>query len=67
MIVTEDNYQEVFDDLKSKGSDPVLFALTDKGYEKLSENNVKLLEIIIIDKANLKSYKTYYGETNQVE
>jgi hypothetical protein len=33
IIITEENYKQVFDDLKKKNKDVVLFGLTDDGYE----------------------------------
>jgi len=36
IVINKDNYQEVFDKLTADGKQPVLFALTDKGYQASS-------------------------------
>ena len=37
-IITSDSADEVFEKLKAGGVDPVLFGLTDDGYEALAKN-----------------------------
>jgi len=60
IIITEDNYQEVFDRLKKEGKNVVLFGLTDAGYENLSLNlndirtHIQQKNVIII------AYQNYY-------
>lgn len=60
-VITADNYQEVFDKIRSSGLEPVLFGLTAEGYENLSLNlnDVRALiqqyqEIVVIYE---RSYK----------
>jgi len=60
VIVTRDNQEEVFKELESKNTTPVIIGLTDKGYENLSVNNAKILSLIQIYKKLIESYKKYY-------
>jgi hypothetical protein len=60
IIVTEDNYKKVFEDLKKKKKDVVIFGLTDDGYEVLSMNNAQVRNYIILQGYVLKKYKEYY-------
>ena len=60
IIVTENNYKKVFEDLKKKKKDVVIFGLTDDGYEVLSMNNAQVRNYIILQGYVLKKYKEYY-------
>jgi len=63
-VVTEKNAQEVFDKLREKNYDPVIFGVTDDGYEILSVNRAKLLQLVQQQKAIILAYKEYYEKTN---
>ena len=59
-IVTEQNFTEVMEKLKSQNINPVLFALTDDGYEALSLNFADI-KIYIDDKNSVYlGFKEYY-------
>lgn len=60
IIVTEENYKQVFEDLKKKKKDIVIFGLTDDGYEILSMNNAQVRNYIILQGYVLQKYKEYY-------
>ena len=60
IIITEENYKQVFDDLKKKNKDVVLFGLTDDGYETLAVNFAQVRKYIILNKNILHKYKDYY-------
>ena len=60
IIITEENYKQVFDDLKKKNKDVVLFGLTDDGYETLAVNFAQVRKYIILNKSILQKYKDYY-------
>ena len=64
-VVTEKNAQEVFDKLREKNYDPVIFGVTDDGYEILSVNRAKLLQLVQQQKAIILAYKEYYEKTNE--
>ena len=60
IIINEENYANVFADLKKKNKDVVLFGLTDDGYETLAVNFAQVRKYIILNKNILKKYKDYY-------
>ena len=59
-IITSDNADEVFAKLKAGGVDPVLFGLTDDGYEALSKNFAQIRAYMLQQDEIIKSYKEYY-------
>ena len=60
IIITEENYKEVFDKLKKHNKSVVLFGLTDDGYETLAVNFAQVRKYIILNQNVLKKYKDYY-------
>jgi len=60
ILITEDNYAEVFAQLKEKNADVVLFGLTDDGYETLSKNFAQIRSYIIKQNEIISQYKNYY-------
>ena len=59
-IITSDNADEVFEKLKAGGIDPVLFGLTDDGYEALAKNFAQIRAYMLQQDEIIKSYKEYY-------
>ena len=66
IIITSDNAEEVFNRLKEKNIDPVLFGLTDDDYETLAKNFAQIRAYIIKQNITLEEYKKYY-ESNTKE
>ena len=64
-IITSDNADEVFEKLKAGGVDPVLFGLTDEGYEALSKNFAQIRAYMLQQDEIIKSYKEYYEGTKK--
>jgi hypothetical protein len=64
MLITRENYQQVFDELSKNKKDVVLFGLTDDGYEALSLNTSDILRIIEQKNAVIAAYQGYYEKTN---
>ena len=60
VIITKDNYEEVFEKLKKGGDDIVLFGLTDSGYEQLAINFAQIRKYIMLNRNVLMQYKKYY-------
>lgn len=60
VIVTRDNVQEVFDALEKSGSDPVIFGLTDRGYENLSIDFSEIRNFISTQRNIIIQYQEYY-------
>jgi len=59
-VITEDNIEEVFKELKSREKNIVLFSLSDTDYEAMSLNFSRIRNYIIINNEILKKYKNYY-------
>lgn len=59
-IITKDNAEKVLSDLEASGEDPVLFGLTDKGYEDLSIMFSEIRNFISIQRNIIEKYKDYY-------
>jgi len=64
VIITPDNYEEVFNELAKKGQPIVLFGLTDKGYENLSLNLSDIRAYIQQQQAIIVAYEGYYKQSN---
>ena len=60
IIINSENAEEVFAKLKEKGTDPVLFGLTDDEYEDLSMNFAQIRNYIIQQGFVIDKYKEYY-------
>lgn len=60
IVITADNYQEVFQEMKDSGQDQVLFGLSDDDYEKLSLNLLELRNFIYQQRVIIEQYKNYY-------
>lgn len=63
VIITEGNIQEIFQQLRSEGNQPVLFALTTENYENLGINQAEFLRLIREQRAVIVAYRNYYEET----
>ena len=64
-IITSDNAEEMFAKLKEKNLDPVLFGLSDDGYEALSKNFAQIRHYIQKQNLIIESYKNYYEPSNK--
>ncbi len=64
IIITPDNYEEVFNDLAKKGRPIVLFALTDKGYENIALNLSDIRGYVQQQQAIIAAYEGYYLKSN---
>lgn len=67
IVITEENYKQVFEDLKKKKKDVVLFGLTDDGYEVLAVNLAKVRKYIVLNKDVLEKYRDYYEKKKEEE
>jgi len=64
IVVTPENADDVFEYLKEQGSDPVIFGLTDRGYEELSIDFLKIRQHINTQRNILLRYKEYYEDSS---
>ena len=62
-VITEKNWEKVFAELVKKKYDPVIFGVTDDGYQILSVNNAKVLQVVMQQKAVIEAYEQYYERT----
>ena len=60
IIITTKNADEVFKKLEEQGIDPVLWGLTDKDFELLAKNFVRIRNQLKITNDLLDKYKEYY-------
>jgi len=60
IIITKENFETVMKDLVDKNMDPVVFALTDEGYEQLSLTIAEIRNLLATQKSIIARYKEYY-------
>jgi len=65
ILITRENYQQVFEELAKNKKDIVLFGLSDDGYEALSLNNSDLMRVLEQKNAIIAAYKNYYEKSTQ--
>lgn len=58
-IVTEENIEEVFAQLRADGQNLALFALTDTGYENLGLNISDIRQLVQQQRAIILAYENY--------
>jgi hypothetical protein len=62
VVIHEDNADQVFQSLRDKNIDPVVFGLTSSNYENLAINIEEIKQHIILLRKSLDTYKEHYGE-----
>lgn len=60
VVVTPSNAEEIFQRLEQEGHSPVLFAITDDGYQQLAVTIAELRNIINTQRNIILKYKEYY-------
>lgn len=65
ILVTPDNYEEVFAKLGETGRPIVIFGLTDNGYEKLATNLSSLRSFVQQQQIIIAAYESYYKESEK--
>lgn len=65
ILVTPDNYEEVFAELGETGRPIVIFGLTDGGYEKLATNLSSLRSFVQQQQIIIAAYENYYKESEK--
>jgi hypothetical protein len=60
VLITPENADKVWEDLKERKVDLVLFALTDEGYEQLAVTMLEIRHYIEQQKAIIIRYREYY-------
>lgn len=64
ILVTPDNYEQVFEKLSETGRPIVIFGLTDSGYENLATNLSGLRAYVQQQQVIIAAYENYYKESN---
>ena len=64
IVITPDNYEEVFNQLAKDGKQVVLFAITSDGYENLALNMSDIRAYIQQQQAIIIAYEGYYLKSN---
>ena len=67
IIITKENNEQVWKDLDDDQVDPVLFGLTDQGYETLSIMIAELRNYINTQRLLIEQYKKYYEQQDKKE
>jgi len=60
IVITPDNASSIFKQLAAKGQSPVLFALTDAGYQQLAVTMSEVRNFITAQRTIVIKYKEYY-------
>ena len=59
-VITPENASSVFEQLAATGQSPVLFALTDNGYQQLAVTMSEVRNFIATQRTIVIKYKEYY-------
>lgn len=65
VLITPDNYEEVFEKLSANGRPVVLFGLTDVGYENLATNLSSLRSFVQQQQIIIAAYESYYKKSEK--
>lgn len=60
IVITRETADSVFSDLITEDMDPVVYALTDQGYEELSLTIAELRNLIATQRSMIQRYREYY-------
>jgi hypothetical protein len=60
IVITPENAEQVWKELRSKKTDLVLFAITDEGYKELSLTMIELRNYIAQQRSIIIKYQDYY-------
>ena len=64
-IITPDNYEEIFEELRVSGESVVLLGLTSNGYERISLNLGNVRAFIQQQQSIIKAYQEYYIQSEE--
>ena len=60
IVITPDNVNDVFEELKNENKQIVVFAVDEEGYEALTLNVTDLLKLVQQQNSVITAYKQYY-------
>ena len=64
-VLTPENQEQVFQDLKDRDIDVVLYAITDDGYKNLSLNMADIIKLVKQQKSIIAAYEKYNNEEEE--
>ena len=64
-IITPENYEEIFEELRVSGESVVLLGLTSNGYERISLNLSDVRAFIQQQQSIIKAYRQYYIQSEK--
>lgn len=65
IVITPENAEEVFEELRNQGNSVVLFGLTSDGYENLSLNLSDIRAFLQQQQSIIGAYEVYYKTTDE--
>ena len=65
VVITKDNYKEVFEKLAKTGRPIAVFGLTDQGYANLGLNLSDIRAYVQQQQAIIAAYERYYKEADE--
>jgi len=65
IVLTPENVEDVFEELKNENKQIVVFAVDEKGYEALTLNVTDLLKLVKQQNAVITAYKQYYEKEDK--
>lgn len=60
VVITPENADQVWEKLRAENTDPVLFALTDEGYETMALTMTEIRNLVAQQRAVNSKYRLYY-------
>lgn len=60
MVVTPSNVEQIFADMVARGDDPVIFGVTEEGFDNIAINSSQSLRVILQQQAVIDGYREYY-------
>lgn len=67
IVITRETADSAFSDIVTEGMDPVVYALTEKGYEQLSLTIAELRVLIATQRSIITRYREYYEPPKKEE
>ncbi len=64
-VITPENVDKIFEDMKNSNQEMVLFALTTSGYENISLNMAEIMRLLVEKDAIIVAYKNYYEQADK--
>lgn len=60
VVVTPENADRIFNEMRARGQAPALFGVDERGYENISVNTQESLRVVLQQQAVIDGYRAYY-------